>query len=254
MDKDEIRNNLSGYRPEIYRDDDPRIAPSLQAAKADPVLSQWLEQELAFDEEVSASLRRAQPPASAKEDLLRAYRSESKWKKRRLHLPLTAAAAILVSSAWVAHYFLMPPPVEFASNPAPTEQTFREQMAFFASQRFVLDEGFSTNTESVAWLAERNYPTLKTIPPKLFRFRGMGCKKIMWQGHRVSLICFKNNSNEIVHLFVLARPALEGSPDASSNLEQLLVFHERETKGWQDDDQVYLLVGSKPGVNIPNLL
>lgn len=255
MDKDQIRKNLSGYRPELYHDDDPAIAESLRLAKTDPELSAWLQEQIDFDRRVSDTMTSLLPPAGAKESLLEGYRSHQLPRPARRLLPgLAVAAALVISTALVAKYFLMPPPVEFASHPAPTVEVFREQMAFFASQRFVLDQTFDTNAESALWLAEQNYPTIEEIPGKLVNFRGMGCKKFDWQNNKVGLICFRKSSNEIVHLFVLERTALTADKTNSRDLDELHVFHGRQTKGWEDQNHVYLLVGSQPGVEISGIL
>jgi hypothetical protein len=257
MDKDQIRQNLSGYRPELYQDDDPLIAESLRAAKADPELSKWLEEEIAFDRQITNTLATAQPPEGSQVALLLAYRKQNitPFRRRgRARSVWAAAAILLLSAAGLIKYFAFPPPVEFAHTEHPTVETLREQMAYFASQRFVLDETFDSNSESAQWLASEDFPTLDSVPGELVRYRGMGCKKFMWQNNKVGLICFKNKANEIVHLFVIDREGLMDSPQADADFEKMLVRHERETKGWRDDNQVYLLVGSEPGVRIPHLL
>lgn len=257
MDKDQIRQNLAGYRPELYQDDDPLIAESLRAAKADPELSKWLAEQVTFDRELSASLANVQPPEGSREALLLAYQKQKVTPLRRKKIPRAAwavAALLLLSAAGLIKYFAFPPPVQFAEQANPTVETFREQMAYFASQRFVLDETFETNSESAAWLAQEDFPTLEEIPGALTSYRGMGCKKIHWQGTKVGLICFRNKENKIVHLFILDKDSLQSAPPQEAEFENVLVRHERETKGWSDREKAYLLVGSQPGVKIANLL
>lgn len=261
MDKKEIQQNLAGYLPELYQDEDPLIAESLRAAKADPELSQWLEEQIAFDREISEKAQSVAPPEGSREDLLKAYRSQADDLTHAqtsffAKVPPKAwaiAALLFLSTAGLIKYFAFPPPVEFAQTANPTVETLRDQMAYFASQRFVLDKGFKTNVESAAWLEQESFPTLDQIPGSLVAYRGMGCKKITWQNTKVGLICFKNEANEIVHLFVVDQKDLDPSSH-DLNLENVLVHHERETKGWRDQEQVYLLVGSEPGVKIGNLL
>lgn len=258
MDRDQIRQTLAGYRPELYQDDDPLIAESLRLAKADPELSAWLDEQVAFDRDLAKTLSQAEPPQDSREALLSAYQEQQvitlprKRPSRRAWL--AAAAILLLSTAGLIKFFAFPPPVEFSETSNPTVETLREQMAYFASQRFVLDETFDTNTESAAWLANEEFPTLTELPGKLTQYQGMGCKKIDWNKRKVGLICFKNNDRKIVHLFVLDRAELDSNPAHEAEFEKVLVFHDRETKGWRDDKQVYLLVGSEPGVSVSNLL
>ena len=70
MDKEDIKLHLAGYRPELYDDDDPQIAAALAAAKADPELSQWLDEQIAFDREFAASLTGLAPRDEARDSLL----------------------------------------------------------------------------------------------------------------------------------------------------------------------------------------
>lgn len=255
MNNDQIRQNLAGYRPELYRDDDPLIAESLRLAKADPELSQWLDEQVQFDREVTAALTAvASPPAIAVQDLLQAEREQARAGRTRRHRTLAIAALFILSLGMVGKYFLFPPAVEFAAHDAPTVDTFREQMAYFASQRFVLDRGFSSNQESAQWLAGEEFPSPDQIPGELVQYRGMGCKKLQWNERKVGLICFKNKANDIVHLFILDRTTLTESPAQASEFGKILVFHDRETMGWQDEDKSYLLVGSEPGVRLAGLM
>lgn len=257
MDKEQIRQNLSGYRPELYQDDDPLIAESLRAAKANPELSAWLDEQIAYDRDLTNTLSAAQPPQGSREALLAAHQEQQITRISRKRIPTAAwaaAAIFLISAGGLIKFFAFPPPVEFVATSNPTVETLREQMAYFASQRFVLDETFASNVESAQWLATEDFPTLNTVPGELVQYKGMGCKKITWQGNKIGLICFKNKANEIVHLFILDQKGLETSPQHDAEFEKVLVRHERETKGWRDENQVYLLVGSDPGTKVGNLL
>ena len=110
-------------------------------------------------------------------------------------------------------------------------------MAYFASQPIVLDKFFQSNSESAAWLASEQFPTLTQIPEKLHLYQGMGCKKIDWKGQKVGLICFRNEGNDIVHLFVIDRTAIAAGPNPKAAFEETAVYHDRETKGWVEDDK-----------------
>lgn len=254
MDNNQIRQNLAGYRPELYPDDDPLIAESLRLARADPELSQWLDEQVQFDREVTAALTAERPPASAVQDLLQAERGQAKQGRTLRHRALAIAALLVISLGMAGKYFLLPPAVEFAAHEAPTVDNYREQMAYFASQRFVLDRGFDTNQESAQWLAGEEFPSFDQVPGELVQYRGMGCKKLLWNERKVGLICFKNQANEIVHLFVLERSTLTESSTQESEFGKILVFHDRETMGWQDEERSYLLVGSEPGVRLAGLM
>ena len=80
----------------------------------------------------------------------------------------------------------------------------------------------------------------------------MGCKSIDWNGSKVGLVCFTNDSGDIVHLFTADKSSLNGTEIASlTNPETIRGL---ETAGWSDDDHVYMLVGSKPGVGVSDYM
>ena len=150
MNKDQIREILAGYRPELYQDDDPLISESLQAAKADPELSAWLDYQIAVDREISEQLQSLSPPSDGRKTLLEAYHAQQdeegfKNKKRSRRFSCKARAImvlLLLAGAGLVKHFAFPPPVAFAEVANPTSETLREQMAYFASQRFTLDKTF----------------------------------------------------------------------------------------------------------------
>ena len=257
MDKNQIRENLASYSPELFQDGDPLFADSLLAAKADPELSAWLDEQVALDNEFTEALSSIQPPSGCREAILAAVEKDKvvHLPKRRFPRAMWAAAAILfLTTAGLVKFFAFPPAVEFAQTPNPDVQTFREQMAYFADQRFVLDKFYKDNSKSAEWLAAKDYPSLADLPENLTEYGGMGCKKIDWNDREVGLICFKNEDNELVHLFVVNRAELEANPAHEAEFDKVLVFHDRETKGWSDDKNSYVLVGSEPGVKIGNIL
>ena len=257
MNNDQIRETLAGYRPELYQDDDPLIADCLRAARADPELSAWLDEQIAFDREITEILSQVLPAQDNCEHLL-ATRQEHAvvpLTKRRTHRAVWAVAAILLlTTAGLVYHFASSPQRELSPTVHRDGRIFRKEMALFANQSFVLDKLFTHNTESAAWLASEEFPSLTEMPDKLTHYRGMGCKKIAWNEHKVSLICFTNQNNETIHLFVLDRAALNDNPAHEAEFEKELVFHELETKGWLDADTAYLLVGAKPGIKVGNIL
>lgn len=283
MTEEEIKLVLAGYRPEIYADEDPQIAVALAAAKADPKLTAWLEEQVAFDTAFTKSLQTVQPPAGAMDALLAEMTPvelapekssegslasnapivdgetrenvvvKGRFGMNRRNL-LMAAAAVLVLGAATVKYFVFPPPVEYPEGNLTSVDTYREHMAHFANSRFMLDKFFKDIEESRAWLAEQGYPHPEAIPGKIAHFKGMGCKAIDWSGGKVGLICFKDGEGEIVHLFVVEEEAFDNLAQPASPLEELLVAKRLETSGWRQNGKVLLFVGSEPDVSIADLL
>ena len=110
-----------------------------------------------------------------------------KAKKPRVVGLLLAAAATLAFGGVAVKYFLFPAPVQFPQVASVDVPTFRDQMAYFANQHFVLDEHTSDLNAAGSWLSARDYPVYTSIPVKITHFEGMGCKAIDWNGRRVGL-------------------------------------------------------------------
>ena len=254
MDKEDIKLHLAGYRPELYDDDDPQIAEALAAAKADPELSQWLDEQIAFDRDFAASLTGLTPRDEARDSLLGGPDEASSARSGFPRWPLAAAALFLVCSIAGVKYFLFPPEVQFAHTETKTATTFRQDMAMFANQRFMLDERFKDLGDSQRWLEEQEHPAFEQVPSQLVRYKGLGCKTIDWAGTKVGLICFKNSRDETVHLFIVEKSALAGFETGAPTLGKVATHHGLETGGWVEGDTLMLLVGAKPGVRVGELL
>ena len=117
MTKEEIMTHLSGYRPEIYDDDDPLVAEALKLAGQDPELSEWLDNEIAFDRQFASALGNAPSDQSELESLLSTAEAErsSRSRKRPKVAILLAAAAVILIGAMSVKFFLFPP--RFSSPP-----------------------------------------------------------------------------------------------------------------------------------------
>ena len=166
---------------------------------------------------------------------------------------MAAAAAVVLTAAGLVKYFAFPPPVVFPGTEFSSVSKFREDMAFFATERFVLDNTTKDLSEARDWLKEHQSPVYEETPGAIVSFEGMGCKTFNWDEHKVSLVCFKNDDDDIVHLFVANKAIFEDLMPAS-DLQTMQVKRQLETGGWMTENEVFLLVGSNPKVKISPLL
>ena len=81
----------------------------------------------------------------------------------------------------------------------------------------------------------------------------MGCQTFEWGEHQVSLVCFRNDDDDIVHLFVADKDAFKELMPADE-LQTMQVRQRLATGGWMKEDKLYLLVGSEPDVKIDSIL
>ncbi len=268
MNTEETKELLAAYRDDLALEDAPGMAEALHSLEADPELAAWFEQDRACDQHMKEALGSIPVPDGLKESIL-AQIAETENNEsddlsaeeqpsnivafpRRRAMWLTAAALFVIAASLVK-YFAFPPPVQFPGNSFAAVATFRDHMAFFANSRFVLDHGTNDLENAKAWLAEHQSPTYAQTPSAIVNYQGMGCKSFDWGEHKVSLICFKNSDDDIVHLFVMNKAALKDLQPASP-LNEVLVQRELETGGWVDDEYVYMLVGSEAGVKIGDIL
>jgi len=271
-DLDSIKRILSTTRLDLLQEGsscppDPEVAEALQAAERDQDLSRWLEEERAFDAAFAAKLAEFPVPpflqrqimgrlvavAPAQTDTVvtavapeRPQHRKGRLKRRFI---LSAAAALVVG--FIGVKLVIPEPVKFPPGAGNVSvDTFRDHMAFFADSYFWLDDMSDDLTVSREWLEERGVPVVSSIPELIGKEKGMGCKVIDWGGREVGLICFSDSEGRLVHLFSVEREALSDNVDESALLADISIKRGRETIGWMDEHNVYVLVGSEPGVPV----
>ena len=163
-----------------------------------------------------------------------------------------ASVALIMLSGVLINYFFYPKPVVFPELNVANSNDFRDHMAYFATQRFTLEKTTSDWAVAYDWLAQRNAPVYNAAPEHLTKLKGMGCREIDWNGTKVSLICFLNGKEELIHLFIVNKASLTNKD--LTKLALMERYHELETQGWSDDKCVYVLVGSEKEVSLKGLL
>ena len=75
-----------------------------------------------------------------------------------------------------------------------------------APQLDLLTASFSRTQE---YLEEMQAPCIYSLPGSLLDLPTAGCKTLRWNGHIMSLTCFRLPSGELLHLFVIDGTALD---------------------------------------------
>ena len=132
-------------------------------------------------------------------------------------------------------------------------EAFRGAMAKEATEGFQLDHKSPNLVAVRTWLASHEAPIYEECPPCIGKMNAVGCRKFRWNKHTVSVVCFERETGKVVHLFVIERASLPGLEKAGDKvpIKQQLGL---ETGGWMDNKNVYLLVGSRQGVAVGDLL
>ena len=262
MTLDEAKDILSVYRDDLPLDELPEVSEALAMLETNAPLQEWFQEEQKFDHDISGAFREIAVPEDLATKILAEVPAETEdsepaeskivsFPTRRLWM--AAAAAVVLTAAGLVKYFAFPPPVQFPGTEFSSVSTFREHMAFYASSRFVLGHMTEDLAEARDWLKENQSPSYEETPGPIVSFEGMGCQTFSWGEHQVSLVCFKNADDDIVHLFVANKETFKELMPASE-LQGMQVKRKLETGGWITEDKVYLLVGSEPDVKIGSLL
>jgi hypothetical protein len=231
MNPSQAREILQAYRPETDARD-PRFADALEAARRDPELALWLEDELRRDAAARDALAAEVPPAGLRETL-QAVRPGA----RKFHPAVLALAAGVMVFLAVSFLFYR----TVITGPVTAGEFVERSVHLAATGRIALGREGDDVAASRSWLTERNSPAAFPLPAGLKALPGLGCQTYLFGATRVSLMCFLLPDGNEVHLFVTESTSLRGGrAEADSDLQ---------TKAgvawisWARDGLTFVLVG-----------
>ncbi|MDQ3625481.1 MAG: hypothetical protein M3463_23900, partial [Verrucomicrobiota bacterium] len=90
-----------------------------------------------------------------------------------------------------------------------------------------------------SWLARNGTAAGVRVPAKTQQLLPLGCRTLIFRGHKVGLLCFQRSDGKVVHLLVVDRAAF----DAATLPAERLFQQEGEwmTASWLEQDKLYLL-------------
>jgi hypothetical protein len=234
MTSEQVKELLAVYRPGTEDEFDPIFAEALARTQADPVLKQWFEESMAFDQGLRAAVGQMAAPSELRTTILtrRKIIRPAHWYHRRMNGRELAAAALLLFTLTLAAFWLLQKPVSFVDF-----------------QREIADQSWGTSPhvalkssslgEVKSFLASHQISTNFDIPPTLAQSDVHGCSIMHWQGRRIPVLCF-NSQRQHVHLLVVDRNLF---PDAPSRIPQAEQWETWRTVSWSKDAQTYVLTG-----------
>ncbi len=157
---------------------------------------------------------------------------------RRLAIPLAAAAGIALA-------FLMTRPASptavVKSQGVPIEAVEAGFVRTFESPSFALEETHGDHRVLVQHLRERKLPCPGDLPCGLVNVKGIGCRELVIDGKRGSLVCFKVGEDGIVHVVIFRRADVSGElpPKGRPAFSQ---DGKWATARWADGDKVFLVM------------
>jgi len=196
---------LNAYRPNGADAQDPVFRDALEQAARDPELGTWFKGQRGFDSMIAEKLSEIEPPATLRSAILVGINNRPSARRFSIR-PLLALAAVILLSAVI----LVPMYTRRYSGSDLIDRYENANLAMLAAapvpQLDLLTASFSRTQE---YLEEMQAPCIYSLPASLLALPTAGCKTLRWNGHILSLTCFRLPSGELLHLFVIAEKALD---------------------------------------------
>jgi len=229
MDRSEARKILTTYRPGID-DHDPQFAQALAWAQADAELSRWLSDE----RKIHAVLRRTLSNIDVPEELAqkivrqRPIPIATGWK---LPPAIRLAAAIAILASLAVYWF----------RPAPKSNltSYEAYLTRLVSKGYRMSLETSDLNKIRNFLAGNQAPSDYTLPSILERTPALGCATLSWNGNPVSMLCFADNNDRKLFLFIVDRQAIPDAPRSSS--PEVARIGDFSAKSWAHERKAYVL-------------
>lgn len=228
----------------------------------DEQLQRWFESTLSeaseIDRAITTKLTDVAAPQGAQDRALDAAKADGRGGRSpivRFLVPMAAAAALVFAGLSLFNRGGEGDTVTVvvATHSGATLDAFRDDMADFALNRLQLQHKGSALPELKGWLTAHNAPAIDRLSEGVASARGLGCAVVGWGDNRVSLICFKNSEDQVVHMFVIDRCVVD-CDSVETLLAEKVEKSGLETAGWADDSKVYLLVGASSEVHLDSVL
>lgn len=243
MNRDAYKSLLTSYRPGEGMESDPQIAEALRAAKSDPELMQFLEQESAFDEAFSASLHKIPVPEGLHERILSHVATQNNPRQDSRHkvVPFRAAWHYTLAGAAAAALLIFGFMTFQKQKSSPPQQYTAVAGIMESISQFPLEPQMQSEDvqELQQFVRTKGGSLPSRLPQNLGWDKSIACDVISVKGKRASMICFRVNS-DVFHLFTLNQ---QDFPEIENI--QKPVFH-RQTSGqpaatWTVNGQIYVL-------------
>jgi hypothetical protein len=189
-----------------------------------------------------------QPPPALRGQILAAMERsrapvvayKSPW--RRLAIPLAAAAGIALALL-VTRQTPVNKIIAAKDAPVPVDVVQAGFIRTYESPVFSLDMQREDHRELVNHLKSRKLPCPSCLPPGLAKVKGIGCRELIIDGKRGSLVCYDERENGVVHLVIFRREDVCGEIPARerANFSQ---HGNWAAARWRDDKHVFILIGA----------
>lgn len=160
------------------------------------------------------------------------------WKK--IALPLAGAAGIALALLWDVPNQGVAPVV---AQPLPVDVVQASFIRAYESPVFQLDHRNKEHKTLLKTLEAKGLPCPSCLPPGLKGCEGIGCRELIINGKRGSIVCFDEDKNGTVHLVIFRREDVAG-PLPCRDEPEFSKQGNWVTARWEHNGHAFLLVGA----------
>ena len=211
------------------------------------------------DSAMIGALAGIQPPAGLRDEILTAMKrsrvpapvARPGWRK--LAIPLAAAAGVALAFLLTRQEKPNAAPRIALGAPVPVDVVQAGFIRTYESPLFSFDETREDHQALIRHLRERKLPCPgNKLPKGIDKLKGVGCRELIIDGKRGSLICFEECGQGVVHLVVFRREDVCGEvPDrAQPDFDQ--IGHWAAAR-WGDENRVFILIAATDVTKLASL-
>lgn len=197
-----------------------------------------------------------QPPAGLRDNILAAMEKSAAIHVVRKPFAWGRLAVPMAAAAGIALAFLFTRPAEkqsIASNqPLPVNVVQAGFISTYQSPTFTFDEKKEDYRQLGSHLRGRKLPCPGQLPPGLRGVKSIGCRELIINGRRGSLVCFDEQERGTVHLVIFFKEDVMDELPGLSGAE----FHKNgkwAVARWSDEEKVFVLLGDMEMNNLASL-
>jgi serine/threonine protein kinase len=153
-----------------------------------------------------------------------------------------AADAAGVALAFTLTHNASKTPTDASAGRLPVDVVQAGFIRAYESPLFSLDESRDNYDELIDHLKSHKLPYPDCLPPGLVGVKSLGCRELVIDGKRGSLVCFDGRENDVVHLVIFRREDVDGELPARDHPAFSQEGH-WATARWEDDRHVFILFG-----------
>ena len=244
VNNQEAKFILSAYRPSGEDACRAAFAAALEQVNRDPDLAAWFAEQRALDVATSDAICSIPIPRDLRANILAGAKISRRrfWPRRPVLVAIAASLALLavIDAVWTR-----PPRLDQWQNDA------LGVVSTFVPGHEPFDHEAPDSRELQQWLLAQNAPAPEAIPAALQAVPTLGCKTISSSGRPVSIMCFKMQDGNIVHLIVTDASGLSHLPSPQPKFVRKANW---ATASWTQNGRACMLAIKGPDQALRNLL